>query len=118
MHSTAGALLEAVQHHRAGRREQAAAICRAVLAGDPVQPRALFLSGLLLLDENRAEEAARMFARAVAGDPTHRGTRRPGSTLATPRPTSSGWTRRSATSAPRFASPPAWSRRRRAWVSC
>jgi tetratricopeptide (TPR) repeat protein len=75
MHSTAGALLEAVQHHRAGRREQAAAICRAVLAGDPVQPRALFLSGLLLLDENRAEEAARMFARAVAGDPTHRGAR-------------------------------------------
>jgi predicted Zn-dependent protease len=63
MHSTAGALLEAVQHHRAGRREEAAAIYRAVLPADPGQPRALFLSGLLLLNENRADEAARMLAR-------------------------------------------------------
>ncbi|MBV9117086.1 MAG: tetratricopeptide repeat protein [Acetobacteraceae bacterium] len=75
MHSTAGALLEAVQHHRAGRRGEAAAICRAVLAANPRQPRALYISGMLLLDENRADEAAWLFARAVAGDPTHQGAR-------------------------------------------
>jgi protein O-GlcNAc transferase len=75
MHSTAGALLEAVLHHRAGRRAEAAAICRAVLAADPGQPRALFLSGLLLLDEKRPDEAARMFSRAIERDPTHQGAR-------------------------------------------
>ncbi len=75
MHSPAAALLEAVQHHRAGRRAEAAAICQAVLAAEPGQPRALFVSGLLLLDEDRADEAGRMFARALERDPTHQGAR-------------------------------------------
>lgn len=75
MHSTIAALLEAVQHHRAGRRAEAAAICQAVLAAEPGQPRALFLSGLLLLDENRPEAAAQMFAQAAARDPAHHGAR-------------------------------------------
>ncbi len=75
MQSTAGALLEAIGHHRAGEREKAADICRTVLAADPGQPRALFLSGLLLLDDNRPDDAARMLALAVERDPTHRAAR-------------------------------------------
>ncbi len=71
MHSVVGDLLEAVRHHRAGRRAEAAAICRAVLTTNPGQPRALFLLGLLLLDEDRPDDAARMFAHAVERDPTH-----------------------------------------------
>jgi tetratricopeptide (TPR) repeat protein len=74
MHETAAALLEAVHHHRAGRRAEAAAICRAVLAADPGQVRALFLSGLLL-DDRRPDDAAHMFAHAVARDPTHKAAR-------------------------------------------
>lgn len=75
MNDIPGALLEAVRHHRAGRRAEAGAICRRVLAAEPGQPRALFLSGLLLLDEDRPAEAAELFARAAEGDPAHQAAR-------------------------------------------
>lgn len=75
MPGVAEALLDAVRHRQAGRHAESAAICRAVLAAEPEQPRALFLSGLLLLEEGRAPAAATTLARAVAHDPGHLGAR-------------------------------------------
>ncbi len=71
----AGTLLDAVRHHQAGRRAESASLCRAVLDTDPEQPRALYLSGLMLLEEGRAQAAAATFARAIARDPDHLGAR-------------------------------------------
>lgn len=68
----AATLLDAVRHREAGRRAESVSLCDAVLAADPEQPRALFLSGVLMLEEGRAHAAAATLARAVARDPTHR----------------------------------------------
>ncbi len=75
MLDVAEVLLGAVRHHRAGRRAESAALCRRVLEADPDQPNALFLSGLLALDEGRPSAAAADFARAVAADLGHQGAR-------------------------------------------
>ena len=75
MHDVAEALLDAVRHQRAGRRTDAAALCRGVLEAAPNQPNALFLSGLLALADDQPAAAARLFARAVAADPCHQGAR-------------------------------------------
>lgn len=75
MQDIAGTLLDAVRHRQAGRRAESASLCDAVLAADPEQPRALFLSGVLLLEDGRARAAAATLARAVAHDPAHRGAR-------------------------------------------
>ncbi len=75
MEHDAGVLLEAVRHHRAGRRAEAEAICRAVLARAPGHPRASFLAGLIRMDENRLDEAAEMFAAVVERDPGHQSAR-------------------------------------------
>jgi len=75
MLDVAEVLLGAVRHHRAGRRAESAALCRRVLEADPCQPNALFLAGLLALDEDRPSAAAAAFARAVAVDSGHQGAR-------------------------------------------
>ncbi|MEO9190325.1 MAG: tetratricopeptide repeat protein [Acetobacteraceae bacterium] len=75
MRDVAEALLDAVRHQRAGRRTDAAALCRGVLEAAPNQPNALFLSGLLALADDQPGTAARLFARAVAADPCHQGAR-------------------------------------------
>lgn len=68
-------LFDAIGLYRAGRRGEAAALCRTVLAGEPDHPRALFLSGVLLLDEGRSDAASAVLHRAVAADPAHLGAR-------------------------------------------
>ncbi|MDA0231468.1 MAG: tetratricopeptide repeat protein [Proteobacteria bacterium] len=59
----------AVQHHQAGRLDQADALYRLLLDVDPDFPDALHLSGLLCLARNQLDEAAELIGRAVAGNP-------------------------------------------------
>ena len=67
-------LLEAVGHQRSANHVAAETIFRAVLAADPGQPRALYLYGLLLLEDGRTGEAVDCLRAAVAARPEHTGT--------------------------------------------
>ncbi len=75
MHDIAGALLDAIRHHRAGRQAEAAAICRSILSVAPEHPRALFIAGLVRLDDGQPAEAAEYFTRAAERDPTNQSAR-------------------------------------------
>jgi tetratricopeptide (TPR) repeat protein len=59
-------LAAAMQHHRAGRFDQAEAIYRAVLRHDPDEPAALHLLGLLLLDRGEPAESVVLITRSLA----------------------------------------------------
>jgi tetratricopeptide (TPR) repeat protein len=58
-------LTHAIAIHEAGRREEAAAIYRSVLAEDPKHPHALHLLGLVTHQEGRFQEAADLIHRAL-----------------------------------------------------
>lgn len=60
------ALTAALAHHHAGRLDEAARVCRAILAALPDQPDARHLLGLAQYRLGRLEDAERELARAVA----------------------------------------------------
>jgi len=60
---------EAIEHHRAGRREDAERLYRSVLQQVPDQPDALNLLGVLAVDGGRKEMAVDLIGRAVARRP-------------------------------------------------
>jgi tetratricopeptide (TPR) repeat protein len=64
-------LEQALDERRLGRRDASEATCRAILAAEPGEPRALGLLGALLLEAGRAGEAEDVLRRRLsAGDPT------------------------------------------------
>jgi tetratricopeptide (TPR) repeat protein len=68
------ALLAAIAHQRAGRRADAEALYRSVLAAAPDHAQALHLYGLLLLETGRVHEAAVTLQRAAVLRPRHAAT--------------------------------------------
>ena len=64
-------LIEGLGHQRAGRPDRAEAIYRDVLEREPAQPNALYLYGLLKLQDGRSEDAAALLQTATQfrGDP-------------------------------------------------
>ena len=68
---TAETLLAAIELQRGGRRADAEARYRAVLAAEPWHGQALYLYGLLLLEWGRTPEAAARFHQAAAVRPGH-----------------------------------------------
>lgn len=68
--SSAAAVAEALEHHRAGRLAQAEAGYRSVLERDPDNPDASNLLGMIALDTGFEADAIELFERAVAADPT------------------------------------------------
>ncbi|MGC1301680.1 MAG: tetratricopeptide repeat protein, partial [Caulobacteraceae bacterium] len=58
-------LAAALEHHQAGRREQAEQIYAEVLAGEPDEPTALYLSGLLAFETGRPVEAVTRLQRVT-----------------------------------------------------
>jgi predicted O-linked N-acetylglucosamine transferase (SPINDLY family) len=61
-----GTFEQAIRHHRAGQREEAERLYRAVLAEDPHHADALFLLAGLELESGRAQDAALNLNRATA----------------------------------------------------
>src|SRR5579862_7918278 len=59
-------LYAALAAQKAGRPDEAAAICRQILAGVPDQPHALMLLGLILGRHGDADEAATLLSRYLA----------------------------------------------------
>jgi tetratricopeptide (TPR) repeat protein len=67
---TVGQLMQtALQHHQAGRLQQADAIYRQILRTHPDHPDALHLSGLIAYQEGRTRMAVELIARAVRANP-------------------------------------------------
>jgi len=66
------ALLQAIDHQRAGRLPEAEALARTALSIEPEQPSALYLLGTLALATGRPAEAAALLARADQLRPHHR----------------------------------------------
>ena len=62
-------LRQAIEHHKAGRYDEAAAGYQAVLAADARDVRAAHYLGVLTLQAGRIDEAADLLARAVAESP-------------------------------------------------
>lgn len=62
-------LLNAEAHFRAGRLEEALALCETILQADPQHPPALFLSGLIALRAREYPVAIDLLTRAVARSP-------------------------------------------------
>lgn len=56
----------AIEHHRAGRRSDAEQACRTALAGDPENPDALHLLGILAFERGDHDEAATLISRSVS----------------------------------------------------
>ncbi len=63
------ALRQAAQHHRAGRQDEAEAICRAVLQAQPANGDALFLLAGVSQARGRHDGAIDLLRRAIAIDP-------------------------------------------------
>jgi protein O-GlcNAc transferase len=63
----------AVQHHRAGRFEQASELCRRLVAEDPADERASYVLGLMALQASDHDAAVHWFERCVALSPKHPG---------------------------------------------
>ncbi len=59
-------LREGLEHHRAGRLEEAAQLYRQALEADPQNADALHLTGMLAYQEGRLEAAAAWIERAIA----------------------------------------------------
>ena len=64
-------ITEALEHHQAGRRAEAEALYRQVLAQAPHEPTALYLYGLFNFEGGRVEAAAEMFKGVIAARPDH-----------------------------------------------
>jgi tetratricopeptide (TPR) repeat protein len=71
MIDTQSILAQALEHHQAGRREQAAALYQQALDADPHEPTALYLSGLLNFETGHVEAAADLLRRVVEVRPSH-----------------------------------------------
>ena len=69
MPTIAEALMQGLEHHRAGRRSDAEAIYRAVLASDPRNADALHLLGMLSYEAGRHEAATALIAEAIHANP-------------------------------------------------
>lgn len=63
------ALRLAVDHYRAGRLDDAVAVCRAILAAVPDQPETRQLLGVLHYNAGRSEDARRVFRQTLAVKP-------------------------------------------------
>lgn len=63
------ALMTALQHHRAGRLEEAEQLYRQVIAADPAQADALHLLGLLMLSRDDDQQAVEYIERAIRSNP-------------------------------------------------
>ncbi len=59
------------EHHKAGRRQEAAALCRDVLSEAPNNVSALRMMGLIALGESRYDEAERILRRALLVAPDY-----------------------------------------------
>jgi tetratricopeptide (TPR) repeat protein len=68
--STQDALDLAIQHHQAGRLRDAEDIYRQLIAGDPNNPHALHLLGVLFSQSGRNDQAIEFLRRAIAQNPT------------------------------------------------
>src|SRR5271167_996467 len=62
---------EALEHHQAGRHEEAAALYRRALEVDPREPTALYLFGLLNFETGQTEAALDLLGRVVEARPDH-----------------------------------------------
>jgi tetratricopeptide (TPR) repeat protein/SAM-dependent methyltransferase len=65
------ALEKALQHHQAGRLEDAEALYRRILEGDPNQPEALHWLGVMELQQGHCQRAVELIQRALAGKPEY-----------------------------------------------
>ena len=61
-------LTQAVRHHEAGQLEKAEALYREVLSGDPNQPDALHLLGVLAHQKGDHAAAVTLLRQAIAQD--------------------------------------------------
>lgn len=59
-------LQQAVDHHQAGRLEQAAELYRSVLRGNPIQPDALYLLGVIAHQTENHQQAVELIRCALA----------------------------------------------------
>lgn len=64
-------IAEALEHHQAGRRAEAEALYRQVLAETPNEPTGLYLYGLFNFEAGRVEAAADLFKGLVLARPDH-----------------------------------------------
>ncbi len=71
MPSVIDMLLAGIGHQRAGRRVEAEALYRSVIAAEPGNGEALYLYGVLLLQSGRSREAAASLVNATAARPGH-----------------------------------------------
>lgn len=62
---------EALEHHQAGRHDQAAALYREALEADPHEPTALYLFGLLNFETGQIEAALDLLRQVVEARPEH-----------------------------------------------
>ena len=60
----------AVQHHQAGRMRDAEGIYRQILSGDPSNPHAMHLLGVLFSQVGQNDQAVDYIRRAIALNPT------------------------------------------------
>ena len=71
MTDTHAILGEALEHHQAGRHDQAAGLYRQALEADPNEPTALYLYGLLNFETGQIEAALGLLRKVVAARPDH-----------------------------------------------
>jgi tetratricopeptide (TPR) repeat protein len=64
-------LAAALESHRAGRADDAERLYRQALVGDPDEPTALYLLGLLTFETGRTDEAAALLESVVTLRPNH-----------------------------------------------
>jgi tetratricopeptide (TPR) repeat protein len=64
-------LAAALEHHQAGRHDDAERLYRQALDADPNEPTALYLYGLMAFETGRADQAAALFETVVALRPNH-----------------------------------------------
>jgi tetratricopeptide (TPR) repeat protein len=65
------AIAEALEHHQAGRRDEAEALYRQVLTRDPRDPTGLYLYGLFNFEGGRVDAAADLFKSLIKVRPDH-----------------------------------------------
>jgi tetratricopeptide (TPR) repeat protein len=64
-------LAAALEHHQAGRHDDAERLYRRALDANPNEPTALYLYGLMAFETGRADQAAALFETVVALRPNH-----------------------------------------------
>jgi tetratricopeptide (TPR) repeat protein len=64
-------LAAALEHHQAGRHDDAERLYRRALDANPNEPTAIYLYGLMAFETGRADQAAALFETVVALRPNH-----------------------------------------------